>query len=293
MKSQNNSETPIIIASRNETHPLNHNISLRSDSTSKAVQENIKQSYINKLEIFNPKGRKRKENCTNDEEKSLSVIENSHNTVSPIIQKSELMKCKSGLAINNYVDESNSEKRLVCKICYGSTEDEENKLINPCLCEGTMRYVHQSCLKQWIINKSQEYDEKIKCEICQALFNFKLKIKHVFSRQKFKKLMELLFSDLLKFLFLVTPFFVVINMMVQKYNFYLPRNLKLKAEMANLIKDIIFGVYGFLALLIIVYRLFKIKKFCYDTQIINWKILDNKEDFNQGNIIIYIIFIIF
>jgi E3 ubiquitin-protein ligase DOA10 len=58
-----------------------------------------------------------------------------------------------------------------CRYCL-STENLEN-LIIPCNCEGSLKYVHQSCLKQWIeaqkIHKilTFEYLFTIPCEICK------------------------------------------------------------------------------------------------------------------------------
>ena len=36
-----------------------------------------------------------------------------------------------------------------CRICY-TTLSKDNMMINPCLCKGTMRWVHHSCLKKFI-----------------------------------------------------------------------------------------------------------------------------------------------
>ena len=45
-----------------------------------------------------------------------------------------------------------SEKE--CRFCLDSYETISNKLISPCLCRGTQKYVHQECLNQWrFLNK--------------------------------------------------------------------------------------------------------------------------------------------
>lgn len=36
-----------------------------------------------------------------------------------------------------------------CRICFGE-EDTFNKLIKPCNCKGSMEYVHEECINQWI-----------------------------------------------------------------------------------------------------------------------------------------------
>ena len=37
-----------------------------------------------------------------------------------------------------------------CRICL-EDEDELDKLISPCLCNGTMKYVHYECLHKWVV----------------------------------------------------------------------------------------------------------------------------------------------
>jgi hypothetical protein len=36
-----------------------------------------------------------------------------------------------------------------CKICLGGEEPELGRLISPCKCKGTIKYVHLECLNQW------------------------------------------------------------------------------------------------------------------------------------------------
>jgi hypothetical protein len=37
----------------------------------------------------------------------------------------------------------------ICRICLGDENYNNNPLINPCTCSGTMKYIHLYCLKQW------------------------------------------------------------------------------------------------------------------------------------------------
>jgi hypothetical protein len=48
---------------------------------------------------------------------------------------------------NSATDNSNSG--LMCRICH-CEETSEEYLITPCYCSGTLRFVHQSCLQQWL-----------------------------------------------------------------------------------------------------------------------------------------------
>ena len=43
----------------------------------------------------------------------------------------------------------------VCRICFGAAhEDGLGKLISPCMCSGSMRYVHVQCLNEWRIHSA-------------------------------------------------------------------------------------------------------------------------------------------
>ena len=61
-----------------------------------------------------------------------------------------------------------------CRICKDTTTGEP--LIKPCLCSGTIGFVHLSCLSQWMQLKKEE-----KCRICSSKFDVQyVKIGHNF-----------------------------------------------------------------------------------------------------------------
>lgn len=47
------------------------------------------------------------------------------------------------------------EENLLCRICLGE-EEENDPLISPCGCGGTMKYIHLSCFRKWIDSKTQK-----------------------------------------------------------------------------------------------------------------------------------------
>ena len=55
---------------------------------------------------------------------------------------------------------------LQCRICYEN--DIPDNLINPCNCNGSIKYVHLSCLQTWI----QQHDNIKKCPVCNQKYNF-------------------------------------------------------------------------------------------------------------------------
>lgn len=56
----------------------------------------------------------------------------------------------------------------VCRICHGGAED--GRLISPCRCSGSMKYVHISCLQRWRSHGSRHY---LRCETC--LYEYQLR----------------------------------------------------------------------------------------------------------------------
>ena len=86
---------------------------------------------------------------------------------------------------DNNTNNSKINKPL-CRICYGDDSSDENPLICPCICKGSMKYIHYECLKNWLNSKIEEdisvdsenpevdvitYNRKdISCELCKEKF---------------------------------------------------------------------------------------------------------------------------
>ncbi|PGH08952.1 E3 ubiquitin-protein ligase MARCH6 [Blastomyces parvus] len=64
-------------------------------------------------------------------------------------------------AANRSVDESDT-----CRICRGEGTEEE-QLFYPCKCSGSIKFVHQECLMQWLSHSQKKY-----CELCKTPFRF-------------------------------------------------------------------------------------------------------------------------
>ncbi|KAJ8013804.1 hypothetical protein DPEC_G00033590 [Dallia pectoralis] len=59
----------------------------------------------------------------------------------------------------------------ICRICH-CEGDDENPLITPCHCTGSLRFVHQGCLQQWIKSSDTRC-----CELCKYEFIMQTKLK--------------------------------------------------------------------------------------------------------------------
>lgn len=83
-----------------------------------------------------------------------------------------------------------------CRICF----EEDDNLICPCKCNGSIKYIHNSCLNTII-----EYKRNMMCEICKTKYNINKplidKLYLVLNAQKYKKLfLEYLIQYIIIFL---------------------------------------------------------------------------------------------
>ncbi|XP_050209458.1 probable E3 ubiquitin ligase SUD1 isoform X2 [Mercurialis annua] len=62
--------------------------------------------------------------------------------------------------------EDDEEEEDVCRICR-NPGDAENPLRYPCACSGSIKFVHQDCLLQWLNHSNAR-----QCEVCKHAFSF-------------------------------------------------------------------------------------------------------------------------
>ncbi|KAM6971934.1 E3 ubiquitin-protein ligase MARCHF8 [Aplochiton taeniatus] len=66
----------------------------------------------------------------------------------------------------------------ICRICH-CEGDEECPLITPCFCTGSLRFVHQDCLNQWIKSSDTRC-----CELCKYDFIMETQLKPLHKWEK-------------------------------------------------------------------------------------------------------------
>ncbi|EJT52756.1 hypothetical protein A1Q1_02091 [Trichosporon asahii var. asahii CBS 2479] len=67
------------------------------------------------------------------------------------------------------IDEEGKERS--CRICFGGVDEEGEmgRLMSPCLCSGSMRYVHVQCLAMWRAKNSKTFLECPQCKYTYVL----------------------------------------------------------------------------------------------------------------------------
>ena len=95
------------------------------------------------------------------------------NVNSPAYRKKSKLKfynLKNNVNIDNNIRFTEEKKEHFCRICYGEEEDNDNPLIQPCSCQGSMKYIHLDCLKHWlktntyILYQENEFSKSFKCK---------------------------------------------------------------------------------------------------------------------------------
>jgi len=77
-------------------------------------------------------------------------------------------------------------EETVCRVCYDGEKERENPLLSNCKCDGSVKYIHLECMKQWLRSKvtvqtsdvSETYHWKsLECDICKTELPLTLKYK--------------------------------------------------------------------------------------------------------------------
>ena len=72
----------------------------------------------------------------------------------------------------------------ICRICF-EIETSQNPLISPCECSGSMKYIHEECLKKWICSKTRD-PKTFSCDVCKQSLQMEINVKLVLSCKELK-----------------------------------------------------------------------------------------------------------
>uniref|UniRef100_A0A914HHT7 RING-type E3 ubiquitin transferase n=1 Tax=Globodera rostochiensis TaxID=31243 RepID=A0A914HHT7_GLORO len=85
--------------------------------------------------------------------------------IAPVQRKEKTLKDRIMESIMfAHEEEDGQGEKDICRVCRLSGSDT---LYHPCLCTGSIKYVHQDCLLQWL-----KYSKKDVCELCNHKFSF-------------------------------------------------------------------------------------------------------------------------
>ena len=144
----------------------------------KINKKNIEKNFINQKTNAN----KEKDMIENSKVSKISEMREEGLTYNPNIIND--FNNNSGFSSHN--PESSKRSTPSCRICFLTNSSEENPLISPCKCNGSMKNIHYICLKKCIESKIIKKTEQnfksyswksFSCEICKAEYPKYIKIK--------------------------------------------------------------------------------------------------------------------
>jgi E3 ubiquitin-protein ligase MARCH1/8 len=105
-----------------------------------------------------------------EEEEEATVPKLNEQTIvtTPLLSNNETLTRKISFSSKS---SKTSDCPDICRICHCEGTNDE-PLISPCLCLGTMQYLHQSCLQRWIKSAGVK-----SCELCKFDFIMHSEIK--------------------------------------------------------------------------------------------------------------------
>ena len=116
---------------------------------------NVSQSQSQSNIKININSLKQIETTQNDLERDHKPLSNARDsTNADMTDKIQIMTINKQLKKNASITSSKIKKNKLCRICYIEDETNENPLVQPCKCSGSMKYIHLECLRHWICTRS-------------------------------------------------------------------------------------------------------------------------------------------
>lgn len=161
-----------------------------------------------------------------------------------------------------------SEK--ICRICF-ENETSENPLISPCECSGSMKYIHEECLKKWIYSRTRD-PKAFSCDVCKLPLRMEINVKTILSCKELK-------NEIFKIL-LFPIIIIIISTIVTLLLIYLittAADPEVTTSAKIYLSVILVACCSIdSALITLLYK--SIKVGCFEVKINSWRILSNPSE---------------
>ncbi|KAL4489774.1 hypothetical protein ABPG72_022414 [Tetrahymena utriculariae] len=105
-----------------------------------------------------------------------------------------------------------------CKICLeGESTEETGQLLSPCRCNGSMQYIHEECLKTWLVSQQVDIDTAA-CELCKMEYIMEITIGKKFQISHACQEGQISFASCLCLFILVAGMLSIIFLFAFKWN---------------------------------------------------------------------------
>ena len=108
-----------------------------------------------------------------------------------------------------------------CRICLISFSTEKNNLVRPCKCSGSIKYIHEECLKTWIVSQEKMLDNN-QCNICHTKYQMTYNLK------RRCRVIEAIRTKFVKCLFI--PIIIAVMIILLLISFLLAQNFFLSSN---------------------------------------------------------------
>lgn len=167
------------------------------------------------------------------------------------------------------------EQEKTCRICY-EVETLENPIITPCECNGSMKYIHEQCLKTWIL--SQTKDPKVfSCDICKYSMKMEIRLVTTFSKKNIKK-------EIFKMILLPCVICIVTSIIGFIFFTLLYTSKSSVTTTGKIYLSAVVVICFLIIAVLSVAFIRSIKSGCFEVQIKDWKILSNSKQAEQDSI---------
>lgn len=109
----------------------------------------------------------------------------------------------------NFVNIDLTQELPMCRICYETTNQEE--MLHPCLCKGTSRYVHRTCLNQW---RSLAPNPRANTHCSECQFEYRTQLSTPIEKPVCEKLGRCMANN-------TFPFFMLNNLIIISFSYLL------------------------------------------------------------------------
>lgn len=172
--------------------------------------------------------------------------------------------------MNNNADESvrsssqTSEK--TCRICY-EAESAEDIIIEPCECSGSMKYIHEKCLKTWILSQNKQ-PTSYTCDICKYSIKMQIRMMNHFSLKNLNKELYKMITLFIVICIVLIIFIYLILIVSSVANFNTSTGGKIYMSIIALV-----CIFTIIVLSVILFK--SIKSGCFEPVISDWTIFSN------------------
>ena len=139
---------------------------------------NLKEGDILRIGRITIKIKKIKFQKNKDNKKDNKDINEDNISVNTNLNLKEIPTQKNNKKV---YEKDENQKYKICRICYLEDDTIENPLIQPCICSGSMKFIHLDCLKHWLqtsifVKIESNKDSTLylfktpECELCKTKF---------------------------------------------------------------------------------------------------------------------------